>query len=150
FREGDVEQLLDDLRAGVTDLAICGLPAAGRWEGLEEPEKLWDNVPTVALAARNHRDWGLREGKKRKQANPNGTAQVEVSELDNRTLCMLETDRLERMPTLRVPPRESDRILVDRYASVVALAQAGSCLGLIPILGPVDRAAAEQQNLLVY
>jgi DNA-binding transcriptional LysR family regulator len=141
FHEGGAEEVLDDLRAGLTDVAVCGVPARPE-EGDLEHQVLWDNIPMAVIAARNHPTWGQDAWAKRKQ--------VKIGELAGETLCILEEDWRDRLHALRTTPAGADRVLVQRYASVIAQTQTGSCLGLMPMLGAADRSLAGEQNLVAY
>jgi DNA-binding transcriptional LysR family regulator len=141
FREGTVEQVLQDLRNGEPHIAVCGSPNAGDWDDLD-PQPVWENIPTVMLASRKHDSWG------EKRWTPGAT--IDLSELAKEVVCVLAPDLHGALRDLPRPAPGGGRIVVDRYASVVALVQTGACIGFIPLYERAERVSVADQGLLVY
>ncbi len=142
FHEDTSERLLHLLRAEAVDAAICSVPVFGNWEGLEQ-EVLLDNIPTVVIASSKHPKWGTRTWRKR-----NGL--VELSELAAETLCVLTADLNGPLAALPGPQAGVNRIFTERFFTIVANTQIGTCLGLVPLVNDAQRNLAQEQNLLVY
>ena len=142
FGEYDVEQLLVDLRKGAVHAGLAGVFAAGPWPDLVV-ETIRERVETVMIASSEDERWGRDARRRRKD--------VSLSEVTKETVCVLRSDLDTVLAGLPEPESPGSRIVVESYASVVALVKARVAIGFIPGLGRGDESDhAAYQGLEVY
>lgn len=142
FGEYDVEQLLVDLRKGVVHAGLAAVFAAGPWPDLVV-ETIRERVETVMIASSDDERWGNDVRRRRKD--------VSLSDVAGETQCVIKPDLDTVLAGLPEPVPPRSRIVVESYASVVALVKARVAIGFIPGLGRGDEADhAAYQGLEVY
>ena len=123
FGEYGVEQMLAALRKGTLHAGLAAVFSAGSWPDLTA-ETVRPQVATVMIASSQHERWGAQKHRK----------EIGLAELAGETLCVLEADLYTVLPGLPEPRAGGSRILVQNYASVVALVRTGGVVGFIPQL----------------
>jgi DNA-binding transcriptional LysR family regulator len=142
FGEYDVERLLVDLRKGVVHAGLAAVFAAGPWPDLVV-ETVRERVETVMIASSDDERWGNDVRRRRKD--------VSLSDVAGETVCVIKPDLDTVLAGLPEPVPPGSRIVVESYASVVALVRAHVALGFIPGLGRGDESDhAAYQGLEVY
>jgi DNA-binding transcriptional LysR family regulator len=142
FGEYDVEQLLVDLRKGVVHAGLAAVFAAGPWPDLEV-ETVREKVETVMIASSDDERWGSDARRRRKD--------VSLSEFAGEIQCVIKPDLETVLAGIPEPVPPGSRIVVESYASVVALVRARVAIGFIPGLGRGDEAEhSAYQGLEVY